>query len=315
MMGHQRDFYRVMAGAKSAHAKLCLSEGFIGGDWGIEEDLTGRLPESRGDFNEIFVPFYLNAHPDKSKISAGLACGMLHTICKGIRPGDIVLTPTGAGDYKIGEIASDYVFARGEPLPHRRRVKWYEKTINRSEMSEELRNSSGSIGTVSNVSKHSQELEGLLAGNPNRALIHTDETVQDPSAFALEKHLEDFLVANWSSTELSKTFNIFEDDEEIGKQFPTDDGGYIDLLCVSHDDSTLLVIELKKGRATDVVVGQIQRYMGFVQECLAKPNQSVKGIIIALDDDIRLRRALSVAQDIEFFRYRVTFSLVPTAPI
>ena len=311
MIKIQRDFYRVMAGAKSVHAELCLSQGFIGGDWGIDEDLSGRLPDSRGDFNEIFVPLYMTAHPEKSKISAGLACGMLHTICKGIGVGDIVLTPTGAGDYKIGEVTSEYLYAPGEPLPHRRGVEWREKTVQRTEMSEELRNSSGSIGTVSNISKHAQELEALLAGMPNRALIHTDETVEDPSVFALEKHLEDFLVANWASTELSKTFKIFEEDGELGKQFPTDDGGYIDLLCVSYDDSTLLVIELKKGRATDVVVGQIQRYMGFVKERLAKPNQEVRGIIIALDDDIRLRRALSVAEGIDFYRYKVSFQLLP----
>lgn len=307
----QRDFYRVMAGAKSAYAELCFSQGLIGGDWGIKEDLSSKLPDSRGDFNEIFVPIYMTANPEKSKISAGLACGMLHTICKGIRVGDIVLTPTGAGDYRIGEVTSEYLFAAGESLPHRRRVHWRDKTIHRTEMSDELRNSSGSIGTVSNISKHAQELEALLAGMPNRTLIHTDETVEDHSVFALEKHLEDFLVANWSSTELSKNFNIFEEDGELGKQFPTDDGGYIDLLCVSNDDTTLLVIELKKGRASDVVVGQIQRYMGFVKEKLAKPNQKVRGIIIALEDDIRLRRALSVTGGIEFYRYKVNFQLIP----
>lgn len=310
MNENQRDFFRVMAGAKSAYADLCLSQGFIGGDWGINEDLSDRLPDSRGEFNAIFVPIYTAANPEKSKISAGLACGMLHTICKGIRLGDIVLMPTGAGDYKIGEVTSEYLFASGESLPHRRSVKWREETVQRTEMSEELRNSSGSIGTVSNISKHAQELEALLAGMPNRTLIHTDETVEDPSAFALEKHLEDFLVANWSSTELSKSFNIFEEDGELGKQFPTDDGGYIDLLCVSKDEATLLVIELKKGRATDVVVGQIQRYMGFVKEKLAKPNQEVRGIIIALKDDVRLRRALSVAEGIEFYRYKVSFQLI-----
>ena len=46
-------------------------------------------------------------------------------------------------------------------------------------------------------------------------------------------------------------------------------------------------------------------------ERLAKPNQGVRGIIIALDDDIRLRRARSVAGGIEFFRYKVSFQLLP----
>jgi len=35
-------------------------------------------------------------------------------------------------------------------------------------------------------------------------------------------------------------------------------------------------VELKKGRASDVVVGQIQRYMGYVLQELAEEHQKVK---------------------------------------
>jgi len=39
------------------------------------------------------------------------------------------------------------------------------------------------------------------------------------------------------------------------------------------------------------------------------PHQTVRGVIIALEDDQRIRRALRVAQNIEFFRYEVSFRL------
>jgi len=68
-------------------------------------------------------------------------------------------------------------------------------------------------------------------------------------------------------------------------------------------------VELKKGRASDAVVGQIQRYMGYVQEELAEKDQTVKGVIIALEDDVRIRRSLVVAANIDFFRYQISFSL------
>ena len=55
----------------------------------------------------------------------------------------------------------------------------------------------------------------------------------------------------------------------VGQQYPTDTG-YIDILAVSKDNKELLVIELKKGRASDVVVGQIQRYMGYILEEIAE---------------------------------------------
>lgn len=175
-------------------------------------------------------------------------------------------------------------------------------------MSEGLRNSCRSIGTVSSLSKHAEEIEKLLQGVPG--IVSTDPTVEDPTAFALEKHLEDFLVKNWKGTELSSDFDIYEEDgERVGQQFLTDTGP-IDILAISKDHKTLLVVELKKSRASDVVVGQLLRYMGFVQEELAEPEQTVRGVVIALEDDQRLRRALAMVPAIEFYRYEVSFKLV-----
>ena len=86
----------------------------------------------------------------------------------------------------------------------------------------------------------------------------------------------------------------------------------MDILAISKDGKTLLVVELKKGRVSDNVVGQIQRYMGYVKEELAEPGQDVKGVIIALNEDLRLKRALSVTNNIEFYSYKVSFSLSKT---
>lgn len=176
-------------------------------------------------------------------------------------------------------------------------------------MSESLRNSAGSIGTVSNISKYANELESLLSGSRPQAIITTDETIEDPSVFALEKHLEDFFVQNWRSTELGKHYNIYEEDGEIvGQQYPSDTGP-IDILAISKDKKELLVVELKKGRIGDVVVGQVQRYMGYVKDELAEDDQKVRGVIIAFEDDTKIRRALSVAQNIDFYTYKINFRL------
>lgn len=139
--------------------------------------------------------------------------------------------------------------------------------------------------------------------------LEPDEVVEDPTAFALEKHLEHFLVENWSKTELGATYDIYtEEGQLVGQQYPSDTGP-IDILAISKDKKTLLVVELKRGRASDRVVGQIQRYMGYVKDELAEADQQVKGVIIALEDDLRIRRALSVAQNIEFYRYQLSFKL------
>ena len=305
-----RSYYRIMLGRASIHANECYENNFIGCHFGFDINFSEKLPENWRDFNKEFIPYFLEKHPDKSKVTAGLACGATHTICKGIQIGDIILSPDGSGNYMVGEIVDDYSYVQNSVLPHQRSIKWYPKSIPRTSMSEELRHSAGSIGTVSNISKYSEELELLLSDNRPPALISTDETVEDPSVFALEKHLEDFLVENWSQTELGRKYDIVEEEGElVGQQYPTDTGP-IDILAVSKDKKTILVIELKKGRASDSVVGQIQRYMGFVNEELLEDGQSVKGIIIALEDDLKLKRALSMTNNIDFFRYEIDFKLI-----
>ena len=298
-----------MLGKKSVYAKECFEGNFIGADFDIHEDLTNQLPENWRDFNAKYRPVWLENNPGKSKIAAGLACGMLWTICKGIKKGDIVLCPDGLGNYYVGEVDSDYQYNPGEILFHRRTVKWYPTLIDRSSMSQDLKNSCGSIGTTSDITQYSEEIDRLIGGNKPPILLSTDNTVEDPSVFALEKHLEDFLVQNWKNTELGVDYKIYEEEGElVGQQYPSDTGP-IDILAVSKDNKTLLVVELKKGRVSDNVVGQIQRYMGYVKDELAESNQEVKGVIIGLEDDVRIKRALSVTNNIEFYRYQVSFNL------
>ena len=305
-----KGYIRVMLGAGSAHAQECFAGGFVGADFDIVEDLSERLPDDWRTFNREFIPIYLASHPDKTKIGAGLACGALWTISKGMKVGDVVLSPDGTGRYHVAEVTGDYYHQPEGPLPHRRPVTWLPQVIDRADMSEALRNSTGSIGTVSNITSYEAEIERLLGGAPGPAIVSTDETIEDPSEFALEKHLEDFLVQNWSQTDLATEFDIYQEDgARVGQQFPTDTGP-IDILAISKDKHRLLVIELKKGRASDAVVGQILRYMGFVQDVLAEPGQLVTGAIIAHVDDQRIRRALAVVPAVAFYRYQVSFKLL-----
>lgn len=303
------DYYRIMLGKKSMHVDECVQGGFIGAEFDIHEDLTNQLPENWRDFNKKYIPEYLKNVPGKTKVAAGLACGMLWTICRGVNEGDIVLCPNGMGMYHVGQVAGGYYYAPGSNLPHRRRVTWRNELISRQAMSEELKRSTGFVGTVANVTRFAAEISALLSGPVGPTIISADPNVEDASTFALEKHLEDFLVSNWKGTILGNTHSIYEvDGEKVGQQYPTDTGP-MDVLAVSKDGKELLVIELKRGRASDTVVGQVQRYMGYVLEQLAEPGQTVKGAIIAFDDDIRIKRALSVAPNIDFYRYQVQFKL------
>lgn len=304
-----KNYYRIMLGKRSIYAKEAHEGNFIGAGWLEDINLANKLPDNWREFNSKFIPLYLKEYPDKTKVSAGLACGMLYTITKGILIGDIILCPDGQGSYLVGEVTGGYEYYKGATLPHRRNVRWYTKTILRDEMSEPLRNSAGSIGTVSNISKYADEIEAFISGSRPASIISTDETIEDPSIFALEKHLEDFLVQNWRHTELGKHYDIYEEDGEmVGQQYLSDTGP-IDILAISKNKKEILVVELKKGRVSDVVVGQVQRYMGYVKEELAETDQAVRGVIIAFEDDIKIHRALSVAPNIDFYTYKIHFEL------
>lgn len=301
-----------MPGSGSVHAAECFSGHFIGGDFGISQNLSGSLCDKWEEFNAKFIPVFLAVQPDKTKIAAGLACGSLWVIGRGIENGDIVLCPDGSGRYHVGEVIGDYSYCPGQVLPHRRPVKWLDTYIDRTDMSIGLKGSSGAYSAVVNLSRsgHSVELDKLVAGiEPGVTLA--GEQIENLAEFAMEKHLEEFLIKNWSQTELGQEFDIYADENGhlVGQQYQTDTGP-LDILAVSKDKKRLLVVELKKGLASDVVVGQILRYMGFVQAVIAEEGQTVCGAIIALEDDKGIRRALSMTPAIVFYRYEISFKLV-----
>lgn len=299
-----------MLGKAGCYADLCKAEGFIGVNFLNDENLTNNLYEDWHDFNKHYIPVWMQSHPGKTKVAAGLACGNLWTVCKGLQVDDIILSPNGKGEYYVGKITSNYYYKIGEELPHRRKVEWFDVTISRSEMSEQLQRSTGSIGTCCDVSSYSNEIDRFINKVSPIVISASTPDVEDASAFALEKHLEDFLVKNWKQTSLGKNYDIYEEDGElVGQQYPSDTGP-IDIMAISKDKKTMLVIELKRGRTSDVVVGQVQRYMGYVKEELLEQNQTVKGLIIGLEADNKLKRALSVCQNIEFYRYQIDFKLI-----
>ena len=304
-----KNYYRLMLGRKSIYSKEAYEGGFVGADYGIDTDLSNELTDDWREFNQKFIPTWLEQNPGKSKVAAGLSCGFLYKISKGMLRGDVVLSPDGAGNYYAGEVVGDYYYQEGSILPHRRDIRWFDGVIPRESMSQPLKNSTGSIGSVSTITQYAEELESLISGKNRQQISSLNEEIESATEFALEKHLEDFLVKNWQYTELAKSYDIFtEDGEIIGQQYPSDTGP-LDILAISKDKNTLLVIELKRGRVADSVVGQVQRYMGYIKAEVAEPNQEVKGLIIALEDDIRIKRALSVTTNIDFYTYSINFRL------
>lgn len=300
-------YMRVTLGRGNQHATQAINEGWVGVGWMDDIDLTGKFKENWRDFNKEFIPLVMASDGIESKVGAGLACGMTHSVCAGMKLGDKVISPAGDGSYRIGTITSDYYFAKGEPLQHRRKVSWGPQGFTVDQTSEDLRKSLGSRNTVADMTRFGDEFELLINGDSS-SIIVTDDSVESPLSFVLERHLEDFLVSNWAHTELGKKYDIFtQEGEVVGQQFPSDTGP-IDILAVSKDGTEYLVVELKRGRVSDVVVGQILRYMSYVKDL--DESKIVRGVIIGTDDDQRFKRALSMVNNVDFYKYEVNFKLV-----
>jgi hypothetical protein len=135
----------------------------------------------------------------------------------------------------------------------------------------------------------------------------TEETA-DPALFYMESQLEDFLIENWDKTELGKKYDLIEEKGELISQQYRTEIGIIDILAEDKSSKQLVVIELKKNQTSDDTVGQLTRYMGWLEE--HKTNgRLTKGIIIAAQYDNRLHYALKKVKDVEVYLYRVDFKL------
>ena len=184
-----KQYNRVMLGKGGKYAKMCRLEGFIGSEFEVMQDLSDSLYDNWRDFNKKFIPQWMSIFPDKSKTAAGLVCGFTWTIIKGLQIGDIVLCPSGEGYYYVGTISSNYYFEPNADLPHRRKVEWMEKVIQRKSMSQKLKNSSGSIGTCCDITRYAEEIEALLTGQKITAPTETVVTSHEPNKSFDERSL------------------------------------------------------------------------------------------------------------------------------
>lgn len=153
---------------------------------------------------------------------------------------------------------------------------------------------------------------GVLEETTDESLETSPKT--ESMEFVIEKYLEEFIEANFSKIYFGAKLELYQDEENSsGRQFQTTIGR-IDLLAIDKQKKEFVVIELKKGRSGDVVVGQILRYMGWVKENLAKDEYTVRGIAIVKEKDDKLEYALSQMPTVELFFYNVSFDLKKTPP-
>jgi len=133
-------------------------------------------------------------------------------------------------------------------------------------------------------------------------------TGEDKNLFYIESQLEDFLIQNWENTDLGKKYDLLKENDELVSQQYRTDIGIIDILAKDKKDGRYVIIELKRNQTSDATIGQLTRYMGWIEENKSD-GQPTRGVIIAGEYDSRIYYAVKKVPDVEVYEYRVEFHL------
>lgn len=132
-----------------------------------------------------------------------------------------------------------------------------------------------------------------------------EETLSLSTEFAYESDLRNFLSKNLSIIEPG--LKLYEEEGISGIEFPVG-GRFVDILAVDKHNN-YVVIELKVSKGYDRVIGQLLRYIGWIEANQAEPTQKVRGIIIAREISHDLRLAVLKIPDVELYEYELSISL------
>ncbi|WP_083585901.1 endonuclease NucS domain-containing protein [Chelatococcus daeguensis] len=128
--------------------------------------------------------------------------------------------------------------------------------------------------------------------------------------FSLEYQLRDFIASNLNTISVDgRRLRLYVDPSgRDGIEFPSAVGP-IDILAVDESES-FFVFELKRANSPDRAIGQLARYMGWVQQTIGKERE-VFGVIVARSISENLRYAASIVPKVHLFEYEVEFHLKP----
>lgn len=139
--------------------------------------------------------------------------------------------------------------------------------------------------------------------------VQEEERSSQLGSLALESQLRDLLARNLPDVPELGSLDLYQhSDGREGVEFVTDVGN-IDLLARTRAGA-FCVLELKLERGPDAALGQVQRYMGWVQHHLAG-GAPVHGVILAAQIGKKLLYAATQAPNVHLLEYELEIKVRP----
>lgn len=246
-------------------------------------------------------------YPDRSDRSYQAIARMMYSFYHEIEIGDVIIARKGLRVVSgVGTVIQIVTFTPDRnPVidhPHFLGVDWSSSRRNKSFGTKKFVQS-----TVVEIME--EAYKQLLDEVP--AAVNSDFNV-GKLRFEFENQLQEFMEQHWHS--IFPNFDLYEDEEgNVGLLYDTSDSGVIDILAIDRNSKDFIVIELKRRRTSDVAIGQVLRYMGWVRATLCQGDNAtrrVRGIIICAEEDQKLNYAHSMVTDVEIRYYDLSFKLL-----
>ena len=182
-----------------------LDNGYIALGWKSMGDMS-NVSKTR----EAYYDKYNQVFPGNKKMSVSNSAGQIFRFVNEAKVGDYVVFPSKFDrKVNIGIIESDYFYDDSErEYPHKRKVNWIIKEIDRNKYSQAAKYEFGSFLSFIKIKKYVNEHEAIIAG---KNLIETYEQEDDSiSINAIEESTKDYILK-----EISRNYKGYDFEEVV----------------------------------------------------------------------------------------------------